>query len=79
MLSPNAQVIKAKYTQKKQLKLQVSETKPESDHEEQKLRSKELKTTPKPGHGFDVHNTTILEENETMRGSIDKHPALARK
>lgn len=57
----------------------MSETKPENDLEEQKQRSKEFNATPKPGHGFDVHNTTILEENETMRGSMDKHPALVRK
>jgi hypothetical protein len=57
----------------------VFETKPEGDLEEQKQRSKDLNTTPKPSNGFDVHNTTILEENETMRASMDKHPTLARK
>ena len=31
-------------------------------------------TTPKLHQLQEVHQTTILEENETMRGSIDRYP-----
>jgi hypothetical protein len=31
-------------------------------------------TTPKLLQLQEVHQTTILEENETLRGSIDRHP-----
>jgi hypothetical protein len=52
--------------------LNISETKQESDIEEAKVKLKESNVTPKPGHGFDVHNTTIMEENETIRASMEK-------
>ena len=31
-------------------------------------------TTPKLHQLQEVHQTTIMEENETMRGSMDRHP-----
>ena len=31
-------------------------------------------TTPKLHQLQEVHQTTILEENETMRGSMDRYP-----
>ena len=31
-------------------------------------------TTPKLHQFQEIHKTTILEENETMRGSIDRYP-----
>jgi hypothetical protein len=33
--------------------------------------------TPKPM--IEVHQTTIIEENETMRGSIERHPGAFKK
>ena len=31
-------------------------------------------TTPKLHQLTEVHQTTIMEENETLRGSMDRHP-----
>ena len=36
--------------------------------------NREPMTTPKLHQLQEVHQTTIMEENETMRGSIDRYP-----
>ena len=47
---------------------------PQSSEKMQMLKSKDPMTTPKLHQLQEVHKTTILEENETMRGSIDRYP-----
>ena len=38
------------------------------------LKNPDNVATPKLSQLQEVHQTTILEENETMRGSIDRYP-----
>ena len=40
----------------------------------QLMKMRDPLTTPKLSQLQEVHTTTILEENETMRGSIDRLP-----
>ena len=40
---------------------------------------KEMNMTPKLNSGFDVHNTTIMEENETNRQTLGRKQPVTRK
>ena len=48
---------------------------PNSSDKMQSLSKVDPMTTPKLSQLQEVHQTTILEENETLRGSIDRNPA----
>ena len=64
----------AKVQRKGMAKTNIDTTLPQSSERMQLLKSKDPMNTPKLHQLQEVHKTTIMEENETMRGSMDRGP-----
>ena len=65
--------VKRKGVQKTQLETNMPQSS-DKMHQSKNNVSSDPMTTPKLHQFQEIHKTTILEENETMRGSIDRYP-----
>ena len=73
LTSPSSNAaLSAKVKRKGVAKANIDTNLPKSSEKMSLLKAKDPMATPKLSQLQEVHKTTILEENETMRGSVDR-------